>query len=702
MADLVSRSVVLSRGTTFLITNGRGDISEGDQGFYAGDHRLLFRYEWRVAGRRPTPLGGRAIEANRAQYFAAVPAYRRSEEGGIVLEREIQLQEGVLHDLVRLRNYGSHDVDVPLELRAGADFAHIFSVKRRVLGETSAQIGNGATPRRDGQEDLVFAAPEDLSPLGVHLHFSVPPQDLSEPGGRLSFKISAPAGGCGTLSVECAALPRTPAEARAKAPGARLIGPQIEARGPLGPMFERAYARALRDLHALAIRGRSIGLTDGDAAVAYAAGIPWYIALFGRDALLTSRMTLYAMPHYGAGSLHALGRMRGTRVDPATEEAPGKILHEFRPQVDPRETNAIPGFPYYGSVDATPLFLIALEEQVRCAGQEGLVHDLLPAVRGAVGWLDDYGDADGDGYLEYQRQGRYGLANQGWKDSWDAVHFRDGSLAQGPIALVEVQGYLYLARLSAARLLEGVGDRDAAVEQRRKARALRRRFHRDFWMPERRFYALGLDGEKRRIDALSSNGGQVLWTGIAPRQAADDIARAVLEDPLYSGFGVRTLGAGEGRYNPISYHNGSVWPHDNALIAEGLLRYGHVAPAMHLLQSLIWATSVRIDRRLPELFAGFSREETSEPVAYPSACPVQAWAAAVLPHAVALMLGISVEKGVVRLSPALPEGLEELSVSGLTALGESLDVVLSRDRQGRVRTRVAAPHGMRVAVRRAH
>ncbi|MDA8346165.1 MAG: hypothetical protein M0Z66_11850 [Thermaerobacter sp.] len=700
MADLVARAVVLSRGTTFLITNGRGDISDGDQGFYSGDHRLLFRYEWRVAGHRPLPLGGRAVEANRAQYFAAVPAYRRSGEGGIVLEREILLQEGGLRDTVRLRNYGAKDVDVPLELRAGADFAHIFSVKRRVLGESSPQLRTGEKPRSDGTDSIVFSAPADLHPLGVSLRFSSTPEAAAADPGKLSFRILAPAGGEGSLVVDCATLPRIAVDVRRPHQGARLLGPQIEARGPLGPMFERAFSRALRDLHALAIRGRSIGLADKDTAAAFAAGIPWYIALFGRDALITSRMTLFATPQYGAGSLQALGKMRGRRVNPQTEEAPGKILHEFRPQLDPTETDAIPDFPYYGAVDATPLFLIALEEQVRCAGANALLHELLDAVHGAVSWLDGDGDPNKDGYLEYLRQGRHGLANQGWKDSWDAVHFRDGTLAEGPIALVEVQGYLYRARLAAANILTLAGDLEAARVQRSRARSLRQQFHRDFWMPEREFYAMGLDGEKRRIDALTSNGAQVLWTGIAPAKAAEHIAKAVLSAPLYSGFGVRTLAEGEGRYNPISYHNGSVWPHDNALIAEGLLRYGYPDAAMHILQSLIAATAVRIDRRLPELFAGFSRDETSEPVAYPSACPVQAWAAAVMPHAVALMLGITVVNGVVRLSPALPPGLDQLSISGLQVLGESVDATLERDRAGRVRARVDAPDGMQVVVRR--
>ncbi len=700
MADLVARAVVLSRGATFLITNGRGDISDGDQGFYSGDHRLLFRYEWRVDGHQPVPLGGRAVDANRAQYFAAVPAYRQAEEGGIVLEREIQLQEGALRDTVRVRNYGDRSVVVPLELSTGADFAHIFSVKRRVLGESSAQLRTSALPAREGEDAVVFQAPGDLAPLGVRLRFSQRPQELQGKSIGLGFHLEVAAGSQSTLVADCAALPGPAVEPLRTPWPTRLSGPTIEAGGPIGPMLERAYNRALRDLHALAIRGRSIGLADGDAAEAYAAGIPWYIALFGRDALLTSRMTLYAMPQYGAGSLLALGRMQGQKVNPKTDEAPGKILHEFRPQLDPREVDAIPDFPYYGSVDSTPLFLIALEEQVRCAGNEALGRDMIDHVRAAVGWLDGPGDPDKDGYLEYERQGRHGLTNQGWKDSWDAVHFRDGTLADGPIALTEVQGYLYAARIAAARLLTLGGDEGAGRTQYQKARRLRAQFHRDFWMPERDFYAMGLDKSKHRIDALSSNGAQVLWSGIVPADAAAKVAQTALAAPIYSGFGVRTLAAGEGRYNPISYHNGSVWPHDNALIAEGLLHYGHAEEAMRIVEALISATSVRIDRRLPELFAGFSREETSEPVAYPSACPVQAWAAAVMPHAVALMLGVSVERGLVRLSPVLPSGLNHLRISGLRVLGHSLDLSVERDRSGRVRLRVDEADGLRVVVRR--
>lgn len=700
MADLVARAVVLSRGATFLISNGRGDFAEGDQGFYAGDRRLLYRYEWRVGGMRPTALAGRAVDANRAQYFAAVPAYRKSGEGGIVLERQIELQEGRMREVLLLRNYGERDVTVPLELRCGSDFAHIFSVKRRVLGESAKHLREDVVPRFEDPKALLFSAPPELAPLALRLHFSAPPRSVALDAGRLTFRVQAPAGGAGELSLDCECVLRTPAEPRAHRATVQHAEPVVEARGRIGPALERAYARAMRDLHALAIRGRAVGLAEGDGAAAYAAGIPWYIALFGRDALLTSRMTLFAAPQYGDGSLRALASMRGRHFNEETGEAPGKILHEFRPQFDPAEKQSIPAFPYYGSVDATPLFLIALEEQVRCQDAGELLEDLGPAVRDAAAWLDGDGDPDRDGYLEYLRIGQHGLANQGWKDSWDAVHFRDGQLAEGPIALVEVQGYLYRARLAAARLLSALGDEEAAQQQRRRARMLRARFHPDFWMPERGFYALGLDAAKRRIDALTSNGAHVLWSGIAPARAAAAIAGAILSPPLYSGFGVRTLAAGEGRYNPISYHNGSVWPHDNALIAEGLLHYGHTTAAMQLLEALIGATALRGDRRLPELFAGFSTQETTEAVAYPSACPVQAWAAGVLPHAVALMLGLDVRDGAVRLRPAMPDGLDRLEVFGLRVLGETMDATLVRDRGGRVRAEVRGLHDLPVSIRR--
>lgn len=706
MAEIPQDAVILSRGATFLITDGLGDMWFGDHGLYDRDRRLLNRFMVTIHGERLLALSGRAIAPDHAQYFQAAPERHQGSLTGLVVERGLHLGEGFLEIMLRMRNYADHRLLIPVDVDLGSDFAHVFRVKRQVLGEDT-----------DGIPEVQVLAAEQRGPdrweirairlpqhKGISIHASEVPQAYvtSEGHLHLSYALSLEAQAVTEvhLTVRRLAMARVTAVRRGRRAPSLPAPPVVRAKGELGSAFTRAYDRAVNDLYALALRGRSIGLAEGDSAVAYAAGIPWYIALFGRDALLTSRMTLYVAPEFGAGSLRALARLQGKCHDPLTGEEPGKILHEYRPEIESADRDIIPRFPYYGSVDATPLFLIGLEEQYRVTGNDGLVRDLKDAVLAAQAWLDGPGDRDGDGYLEYWREGRYGLLNQGWKDSWDAVHFADGQLAEGPIALVEVQGYAYLARLAAASLLDRVGETRLAEHHRVAAERLRRHFHKDFWLAERNFYALGLDGRKQRIDALTSNGAHVLWTGIAPRWAAAKVAGQIFLPHLWSGFGVRTLAVGEGRYNPISYHNGSVWPHDNALIAEGLRRYGFVDGAMRIVAALIDASVARWDRRLPELFAGFGRDETPEPVPYPSACPVQAWSAASVPHFLSLMLGIRVGQEEVTFHPALPEGIDRLEVLGLRLLDTRLDVLLERDRLGRVRVKVHAPGDLPVHVRR--
>jgi glycogen debranching enzyme len=385
--------------------------------------------------------------------------------------------------------------------------------------------------------------------------------------------------------------------------------------------LRRTYERSLVDLAAL----RFHPLILPERAMP-AAGLPWFMTIFGRDSLITSYQVLPFAPELAETTLLVLATRQGRNVDHFRDEEPGKILHEVRfGELTAFEER--PHSPYYGSADSTPLYLILLDEYERWTGDAQLVRDLEGPARAALSWIDEYGDRDGDGYVEYERRDpETGLENQCWKDSWNSILFADGSMSSLPRACCEIQGYVYDAKLRAARLAREVWN-DAALAARLEAEAaeLKRRFHEDFWLGDREYFALALDGDKRRVDALTSNIGHLLWSGIVDEDEAEAVVGHLLGERLFSGWGVRTMAAGEGGYNPIGYHNGTVWPHDNSLIALGLVRYGYREQAATVAAGLLEAAPY-FEHRLPEAFAGYRRERTSFPVEYPTACSPQAWA----------------------------------------------------------------------------
>ncbi|HWX46175.1 MAG TPA: amylo-alpha-1,6-glucosidase, partial [Solirubrobacteraceae bacterium] len=384
----------------------------------------------------------------------------------------------------------------------------------------------------------------------------------------------------------------------------------------------RTYRASLSDLGALRLHPDL-----GEGATLPAAGLPWFMALFGRDSLITSFQALPYLPGLAATTLRVLGARQAEGRDDFHEQEPGKILHELRfGELTARGER--PHSPYFGTADATPLFLVLLDEYHRWSGDAELVRALEPNARAALAWIEDSGDADGDGYVEYAcRNNATGLVNQCWKDSWDAIQHADGTLARGPIATCEIQGYVYDARRRCARLAREVwGDPALAERLERQAAVLRECFRRDFWMPERDCHALALDGEKRQVDSLTSNIGHLLWSGLLDEDEAAATAERLLDEQLYSGWGVRTLGTHEAGYNPLGYHTGTVWPHENSLIAAGLARYGH-REAASIIASTILQAAPYFEHRLPEVFAGYPASVTSVPVAFPTASRPQAWAA---------------------------------------------------------------------------
>jgi glycogen debranching enzyme len=451
--------------------------------------------------------------------------------------------------------------------------------------------------------------------------------------------------------------------------------------GPPGPrigsdheMLDRTLARSLSDLAML----RNDGPAAGESYLA--AGIPWFATLFGRDSIIAALETVAFFPSLAVDTLTVLARLQATVDDPWHDAEPGKILHELRGGEMAR-AGETPHDAYFGSVDATPLWLILLGETHAWTGDDALLERLWPHALAALAWIEGSGDLDGDGFVEYRRRSRLGLLNQGWKDSGDAIRHTDGRPADGPIALVEVQGYVYAARKAMAGLARHRGETALAERLDAAADALRERFDSAFWLEDQGFYAMALDGRKRPVASIGSNAGHALWSGIVPAARASRVAARILEPDMFSGWGVRTYAAGQPGYNPVGYHTGSIWPHDNALIAAGLKAVGAADGANLIAGRLIEAAQSFPDLRLPELFCGFARDEVGAPVAYPVACSPQAWAAAAPFSFIRTMLGLRADASARRLElmrPTLPEWLTKLTITGLPIGDDSVDLLVHR------------------------
>jgi len=430
------------------------------------------------------------------------------------------------------------------------------------------------------------------------------------------------------------------------------------------------YWRSLVDLAALRFYPDIL-----PAASVPAAGLPWFMALFGRDSVITSYQALPFAPELAETTLRVLAARQGQATDDFRDEEPGRILHELRvgelTHFDER-----PHSPYYGSSDATPLWLVLLDETERWTGNTDLVRELEPNARAALAWIDEYGDRDGDGYVEYQRRNEEtGLENMCWKDSWNSILFADGSNSKLPRATCEIQGYVYDAKRRCARLARALwGDPALADRLEAEAAELKARFNRDFWIPEGEFFALALDGDKRQVDSLTSNIGHLLWSGIVDQDKGQAVARHLMSEPMFSGWGVRTMAEGMQGYNPIEYHNGTVWPHDNSFIAAGLRRYGRADDAARIAFALLDAATY-FDWRLPEVFAGYPRSLTQFPVEYPTASSPQAWATGTPLLLLRVILGLEPDGDTLRSAPALPTEISELSLRGIRFRRRGADVV---------------------------
>ncbi len=676
---------MLKHGDTFAVFDHNGDAHEGPgspEGLYHRDTRYLSHLYLTMNGLRPMLLSSTLRDDNTTLTCDLANPDLYDQAGRLVLE----------HDLIHIRRsrflwnaacferlaIGNFDVvphHIRLELAFGADFADLFEVRgtrrerrgthhRAKIRPNSVELSYTGLDNVRRQTDLAF----DSSPVVLTDREAVFDLDLKPRTTQFllleircdSENINLPKRGTFFLALRDARRASRAASSRAASLATS------------NDTFNEAVRRSVSDLTMLT--------TNTEYGPYPYAGIPWFSTVFGRDALITALQTLWLDPAIARGVLRYLAAHQATTTDPAADAEPGKILHEVR-QGEMAQLGEVPFRHYYGSVDSTPLFVILAGAYLERTGDLATINQLWPHIEAAILWTETYGDRDGDGFMEYGRMTANGLINQGWKDSQDSIFHADGRLAQGPIALVEMQSYVYGAWCAASAVAHALGNPRQAADWQHKADALRQRFDAAFFDETLGTYVLALDGDKRPCRVLASNAGHALFTGIAYPERAKAVVAKLMENVFFSGWGVRTLASTEARYNPMSYHNGSVWPHDNALIAAGFARYGFRREAARIFEGLNAASSYIDLRRLPELFCGFPRQRSQGPTFYPVACTPQAWAAAAPLSLVQSCLGLSFDvaaKHVMVDQPALPDFLDEIILRRLTVGNGSIDVALRR------------------------
>jgi glycogen debranching enzyme len=637
-------ALTILEGSTFCISDERGDIFEQTGGFFARDTRYLSVFCLTLNGKAPLLLSSGKVEYFSAAFYLRNPPVDGLPSDSVAIVRERFVSEA-LQERIVLENVASEAVSFDLAVHFASDFADIFAVKEYdfALGDPlrARPLPAPAPLRFDSDHGrFVIADPED----GAFTQVA-----FSKPGvveaGSMRYRVELAPRACWELTADVApsggrrskvarrVSPHRFGEERARVHDSltawQLRVPRIDASWDA---LRQTFGRSVSDLASLRMRGG-----DGGLARLPAAGMPWFMTVFGRDTLITSFQTLMFGPELAIGALEVLAELQALEDDPETDAEPGKIVHEVRHG----KAAKVWFHRYYGTVDATPLYLVLLSEVWRWTGDSALTEQLRePALR-ALAWIDEYGDRDGDGFVEYRRRTERGLENQSWKDSGDSQRFADGRLAEPPIAPCEVQGYVYDAKRRIAELArEAWGDDVLARRLDEEADRLRERFDEAFWVDDRGgFYALALDAEKERVDSLCSNIGHLLWSGIIPEERAAQVVESLMDDLLWSGWGVRTMSTEDVGYSPLSYHNGTVWPHDNSLIAAGLARYGYREEALRIVQQMLEAAAY-FDFELPEVFAGLPRQTTPFPIAYPTAARPQAWAAGTPVLLLQVLLGL--------------------------------------------------------------
>ncbi|HEU5296600.1 MAG TPA: amylo-alpha-1,6-glucosidase [Burkholderiaceae bacterium] len=677
----------LKRDDLFALFDRFGDIlpwEGGEQGLYAQDTRFLSHLELLLDGVRPLHLNTAVKEDGCALIVELMnPDLQRdgrvlARKGSVHVLRRKLLWDGACHEQVRFTHHGTTSIELQIELRVDADFIDVFELR----GVPRARRGQRDEPTGDATTQVFAYRGLDERRRRTLITFDTPALDAAPGVARFALRLQPGEQRSLRWQIACetpeAAAPATishdDAWHRHEAHVQRSRSGRCRVASS-NPMMNRWLERSASDLDML-----TTALPSGPFPYA---GVPWYSTTFGRDALLTAYQSLWLRPDLARGVLAFLAATQATENDAATDAEPGKILHEAR-NSEMAATREVPFRRYYGSVDATPLFVVLAAAYWRRTADLEFIRTLWPHVSAALQWIARDGDRDGDGFVEYARRSGDGLVQQGWKDSQDSVFHADGRMAPAPIALCEVQGYVYAAQRGAAELAVALGDLATAARCIEQAQELKRRFQQHFWCDEIGLYALALDGDKQPCRVASSNAGHALWAGIAAPEHAERIARRVLERDMFSGWGVRTLASGQAHYNPMSYHNGSVWPHDNALICEGLARYGQVEAALALLRVAFDSTQHFEGSRLPELYCGFQRRDGEGPTRYPVACSPQAWASAAAFGMIAGCLGLEFDASRRRLrlrSPRLPGFVDWLRIERLRVADAQVDLLLQRYRE---------------------
>jgi glycogen debranching enzyme len=679
------RPRTLKHADTFAVFDHNGDAISGPgspEGLFHLDTRHLSSLHLTIEGRRPLLLSSTVRDDNATLTCDLSNPDIVDDDGAVVLANDLIhirrsrfLWDATCFERLALRNFDDQPRLVRLEIAFAADFADLFEVRgaireRRGMLHRPEVRTDSVTLSYTGLDEKRRTTLLRFDPKPARLDGEAAVFELELPPRRvLSIMVEI---GCGKAEGHGSLRSGYYRAMRDARRAQRRSASRATAISTSNEIFNEAARRSVSDLYML--------MTDTPEGPYPYAGIPWFSTVFGRDALITALETLWLDPAIARGVLGHLSANQADRLDPEADAEPGKILHEVR-RGEMAELGEVPFRRYYGSIDSTPLFVTLAGAYLERTGDIGILAELWPSISAALEWIEHYGDRDGDGFVEYHRQTEAGLANQGWKDSHDSIFHADGSFARGPIALVEVQAYVYGAWSAAAQIAERLGFDDQAQRSAQRAESLKTRFDEAFFDGDIGTYALALDGDKRPCRVRSSNAGHALLTGIAYPDRAADVARTLMAGPSFGGWGVRTVASTEARYNPMSYHNGSVWPHDNALIAAGLSRYGYRYEAARIFEGL-FAASTYIDlRRLPELLCGLSRRRGQGPTFYPVACIPQAWAAAAPLSMIQSCLGLGFnpeDQQITFDEPVLPEFLDEVVLHRLR-LGEGwADVALRR------------------------
>ena len=690
------RTRVLKHGDTFAVFDRFGDIEAfgtGELGVFHQDTRFLSRLTLRMAQDRPLLLNS-TIKNDNAILAVDVmnPDVWLGDEvviprGTVHVFRSKTLWKEMCHERLRIHNYGCKTVDLSLSLEFDADFADIFEVRGVHRERRGCRLPTQVT------EDTLLFEYEGLDRRirRTLIVFDPPPTRLCESQAHYQMQLEPGAETSYRYAISCELLPMPgkadhlvtkPASIRVKhyyeeaAEGAASARERARADEPeiftSNEQFNDWLNRSLADLHMMR--------TDTPYGPYPYAGVPWFSTAFGRDGIITALECLWFDPSVARGVLAYLAATQADTESDEQDAQPGKILHETRAG-EMAALGEVPFSRYYGTIDATPLFVVLAGAYYERTGDRDFARSIWPNVERALAWIDRYGDMDGDGFVEYSRRSHHGLINQGWKDSHDSIFHENGMLAEGSIALCEVQGYVYAAKMAAAGLAGLIGDNTRMQELENEAEILRLRFEESFWCDDLSTYALALDGRKHLCRVRTSNAGHCLFAGIVSEERAHRVAATLTDETSFSGWGIRTVSSGEARYNPMSYHNGSIWPHDNALIAAGFARYGLKNEAAMILANLLEASTFFDFHRLPELFCGFPRRPGENPILYPVACAPQTWAAGAVLALLEACLGLRVvasEQKLVFTKPLLPRCLQQVTIRQLRVGEASIDLLLTR------------------------